>query len=67
MPQPKLNLFRIAAPDRTGLQSAMTDNLDTAERDKFAALATEWWDDAGAARTLHDINPCRLDSAPSGG
>ncbi|MBX9605866.1 MAG: bifunctional 2-polyprenyl-6-hydroxyphenol methylase/3-demethylubiquinol 3-O-methyltransferase UbiG [Gammaproteobacteria bacterium] len=39
----------------------MNDNLDTAERDKFAALASEWWDDAGAARTLHDINPCRLD------
>jgi 2-polyprenyl-6-hydroxyphenyl methylase/3-demethylubiquinone-9 3-methyltransferase len=36
-------------------------NLDSEERDKFAALAAAWWDMDGPCRTLHDINPCRLE------
>ncbi len=39
----------------------MTLNLDPHERDKFAALASRWWDIDGPCRTLHDINPCRYD------
>lgn len=35
-------------------------NLDPLERDKFGALAAQWWDRDGPLRTLHDINPCRL-------
>lgn len=38
-----------------------TDNLDPGERARFEALAGDWWDPDGASRTLHDINPCRLD------
>jgi 2-polyprenyl-6-hydroxyphenyl methylase/3-demethylubiquinone-9 3-methyltransferase len=36
-------------------------NLDSDERDKFSSLAARWWDVDGPCRTLHDINPCRLD------
>lgn len=35
-------------------------NFDQAEHDKFAALASSWWERDGPSRTLHDINPCRL-------
>jgi len=35
-------------------------NLNSDERDKFAELAAEWWNPDGPCRTLHDINPCRL-------
>ncbi len=36
-------------------------NVDQAEIRKFEALAHRWWDPEGDFRTLHDINPCRLD------
>ena len=36
-------------------------NLNPDERDKFAELAAAWWDTSGPCRTLHDINPCRLE------
>jgi 2-polyprenyl-6-hydroxyphenyl methylase / 3-demethylubiquinone-9 3-methyltransferase len=36
-------------------------NVDPAELEKFAALAADWWDGAGPFRTLHQINPLRLD------
>lgn len=36
-------------------------NVDPAELQKFAALAGEWWDASGPFRTLHQINPLRLD------
>lgn len=42
----------------------MTDtvrNLDATELGKFEKLASEWWDPAGSLRTLHDINPARLE------
>ena len=28
---------------------------------KFEAMAAEWWDPAGKAGPLHEMNPCRLD------
>lgn len=38
-----------------------TANADQAELDKFSALASTWWDPQGELKTLHDINPLRLD------
>ena len=35
-------------------------NRDTAEIDKFSALAHQWWDENGELRTLHQLNPLRL-------
>lgn len=37
------------------------DNVDAAEVAKFDALASRWWDPDGEFRTLHEINPLRLD------
>jgi 2-polyprenyl-6-hydroxyphenyl methylase/3-demethylubiquinone-9 3-methyltransferase len=34
--------------------------LDPGERDRFAALASEWWDPGGKFRALHRIGPARL-------
>jgi 2-polyprenyl-6-hydroxyphenyl methylase / 3-demethylubiquinone-9 3-methyltransferase len=34
--------------------------LDPAERDRFAALASEWWDPRGKFAALHRIGPARL-------
>ena len=36
-------------------------NIDPAEIDKFAALASRWWDSESEFKTLHDINPVRID------
>lgn len=36
-------------------------NVDRAELAKFEALAARWWDPSGEFRTLHDINPVRLE------
>jgi 2-polyprenyl-6-hydroxyphenyl methylase/3-demethylubiquinone-9 3-methyltransferase len=36
-------------------------NIDEAEVAKFDALAARWWDPDGEFRTLHEINPLRLD------
>ncbi|MFT0533327.1 bifunctional 2-polyprenyl-6-hydroxyphenol methylase/3-demethylubiquinol 3-O-methyltransferase UbiG [Castellaniella hirudinis] len=38
-----------------------TVNASTAELDKFGALASNWWDPQGDLKTLHDINPLRID------
>lgn len=38
-----------------------TVNASPAELDKFGALASNWWDPQGDLKTLHDINPLRLD------
>lgn len=38
-----------------------TENIDPHEIDKFAALADHWWDKNGQLKTLHDINPVRMD------
>jgi 2-polyprenyl-6-hydroxyphenyl methylase/3-demethylubiquinone-9 3-methyltransferase len=37
-----------------------TATLDPAELDRFARLASEWWDANGQFRTLHLIGPARL-------
>ena len=36
-------------------------NADTMENHKFDSMATDWWNPNGWLRTLHDINPLRLD------
>ena len=36
-------------------------NVDMAEVAKFDALASRWWDPDGEFRSLHEINPLRLD------
>lgn len=38
----------------------MTHNVDPDEIKKFAALAAHWWDETGEMRTLHEINPLRM-------
>ncbi|MFT4248898.1 MAG: bifunctional 2-polyprenyl-6-hydroxyphenol methylase/3-demethylubiquinol 3-O-methyltransferase UbiG [Pseudomonas sp.] len=35
-------------------------NFNQAELDKFAALATRWWDEDGPQKPLHALNPVRL-------
>lgn len=37
-----------------------TPNADFDEIGKFTRLADEWWDKQGAFKSLHDINPLRL-------
>ena len=37
------------------------ENVDAEEIDKFAALASRWWDPHSEFKPLHDINPLRLD------
>ncbi|OFC32722.1 MULTISPECIES: bifunctional 2-polyprenyl-6-hydroxyphenol methylase/3-demethylubiquinol 3-O-methyltransferase UbiG [Acidithiobacillus] len=36
-------------------------NVDSTEIEKFGAMAQDWWDDKGPLRTLHQINPVRLE------
>ena len=36
-------------------------SADSVEIEKFDALAEEWWDPDGKFRSLHLLNPCRLD------
>ncbi|MFQ3237236.1 MAG: 2-polyprenyl-6-hydroxyphenyl methylase/3-demethylubiquinone-9 3-methyltransferase [Paraglaciecola sp.] len=36
-------------------------NVDAAEIQKFAALASRWWDKEGEFKPLHEINPLRTD------
>lgn len=38
-------------------------NVDQQEIDKFSALAAKWWDPDGEFKSLHDINPLRVDLA----
>lgn len=35
-------------------------NIDQQEVTKFSSLASHWWDSNGEFKTLHDINPLRL-------
>ena len=37
-----------------------TENVHPHEIDKFGALAERWWDPEGEFKTLHDINPLRI-------
>ena len=36
-------------------------NIDKQEQEKFDSLAPDWWNKDGQFKTLHDINPVRLD------
>ena len=38
----------------------LNENVDHNELEKFKSLADEWWDPHGKLRTLHHINPVRL-------
>lgn len=38
-----------------------THNVDPAEVAKFRALASRWWDPDSELKTLHDINPLRVE------
>lgn len=38
----------------------MNTNVDPAEIDKFSALASRWWDPKAEFKTLHDLNPLRV-------
>lgn len=38
----------------------MTSTIDAKEVAKFTALAAHWWNKEGDLRTLHDLNPIRL-------
>lgn len=40
--------------------SSPQDNIDPAEVERFAALASRWWDTGGAFRPLHQIGAARL-------
>ncbi|NYT85696.1 bifunctional 2-polyprenyl-6-hydroxyphenol methylase/3-demethylubiquinol 3-O-methyltransferase UbiG [Pollutimonas harenae] len=40
--------------------STQSQNVDQAELDKFAALASRWWDPESEFKPLHAINPLRL-------
>ena len=40
---------------------SQTPNVDAAEIDKFGRLAQSWWNPQGELKSLHDINPLRLD------
>lgn len=42
------------------LMNQPNENTDTRELEKFASLESEWWDPRGRLRTLHHINPVRL-------
>ena len=41
--------------------NAYSTNADPAEVERFDTLAAQWWDPRGPLRTLHEINPVRLD------
>lgn len=38
-----------------------TNNVDNAEIEKFQSIASRWWDTESEFKTLHDINPLRVD------
>ncbi|SDX30185.1 3-demethylubiquinone-9 3-methyltransferase [Allochromatium warmingii] len=46
--------------------SELHHNVDHAEISKFEALASRWWDPHSEFKTLHDINPLRLDYVERG-
>lgn len=38
----------------------MTDNVHSEEIEKFGSKAERWWDTSGEFRTLHQVNPLRI-------
>jgi len=47
-------------PAMSPASQTATATLDPTERDRFAALASEWWDPLGKFGPLHRIGPARL-------
>ena len=47
------------------LNTAADGNYDPAELEKFAGLASRWWDADGPQKPLHALNPVRLDYVAS--
>ena len=43
-----------------GTPGRSSATLDAKEIDRFARLASEWWDPRGKFRALHKIGPARL-------
>ena len=43
------------------MADAARANVDSAEIEKFSQIAAKWWDRNGELKSLHDINPLRLD------
>src|SRR5437762_6954971 len=43
-----------------GSPNSSAGTLDPGEVDRFARLASEWWDPKGKFRALHKIGPARL-------
>jgi 2-polyprenyl-6-hydroxyphenyl methylase/3-demethylubiquinone-9 3-methyltransferase len=43
------------------MAKAAATTTDSAEIEKFQAMAAEWWDPNGKFKPLHMLNPCRLD------
>lgn len=41
--------------------TASASTIDTAEIEKFQAMADAWWDPNGMFKPLHMLNPCRLE------
>lgn len=41
--------------------TTIRENVDPAELAKFDSIASRWWDTEGEFRSLHEINPLRLD------
>ncbi|GAB6146382.1 bifunctional 2-polyprenyl-6-hydroxyphenol methylase/3-demethylubiquinol 3-O-methyltransferase UbiG [Desulfocicer niacini] len=39
----------------------MTHNISSSEIEKFNDFATDWWDENGRMKSLHDINPLRFE------
>jgi 2-polyprenyl-6-hydroxyphenyl methylase / 3-demethylubiquinone-9 3-methyltransferase len=39
----------------------MTHNISPSEIEKFNDFASDWWDENGRMKSLHDINPLRLE------
>ncbi len=42
------------------IEAMITDNVHLDEINKFGAQAERWWDTQGDFKTLHDVNPLRL-------
>jgi len=43
------------------MMTTARENVDPAELAKFDSFASRWWDTEGEFRSLHEINPLRLD------
>lgn len=48
-------------PDIATMPPAGQENADGAELERFARLASTWWDRDGPMKPLHDLNPVRLE------